>query len=167
MSDESYWQSDVLNERDWTRHRSKPMSIRLTFLFASFVLLSAILPASAEGVMRSDEELIKILKTAAPAAIVEHATIMNMGADGKMKTIQEGTNGWTCMDPGSHGNGEPMCADKAVMDWAGTWQNKQPPQLQLASSTCSMGIAASVTPTPTTRISNLQRQITGCKPART
>ncbi|MBS0268480.1 MAG: hypothetical protein JSS54_05815 [Proteobacteria bacterium] len=83
--------------------------------------------ALAAGVMRSDEELIKALKTAAPAAIVEHATIMNMANDGTMKVIQKGTNGWTCMDPGSHGNGEPMCADEAAMTWADAWQNKKPP----------------------------------------
>ncbi|MBS0232210.1 MAG: hypothetical protein JSR99_01855 [Proteobacteria bacterium] len=83
--------------------------------------------ALAHGVMRSDEDLIKVLKTAAPATIVEHATIMNMAEDGTMKVIQKGTNGWTCMDPGSHGNGEPMCADEAAMAWADAWQNKKPP----------------------------------------
>ncbi|MBV8768590.1 MAG: hypothetical protein JO094_06800, partial [Hyphomicrobiales bacterium] len=52
------------------------------------------------------------LKDAAPAHVVQHATIMNMGADGKMKVIRDGDNGWTCMDPGN----APMCADKAAMD---------------------------------------------------
>ena len=99
----------------------------LACLVAGAAILSASSLAFADGLMRSDDELIKVLKTAAPPAIVEHATIMNMGADGKMKTIQEGTNGWTCMDPGSHGTGEPMCADKAGMEWAGTWVNKKPP----------------------------------------
>lgn len=99
----------------------------LAYLITMAAALGATPFACAEGVMRSDEDLIKVLKTAAPPAIVEHATIMNMGADGKMKTIQEGTNGWTCMDPGSHGKGEPMCADKAAMDWANTWVNKKPP----------------------------------------
>jgi len=104
----------------------KSMKRGISYLVACCGLVGATSVVFADGVMRSDEDLIKVLKTAAPPAIVEHATIMNMGADGKMKTIQEGTNGWTCMDPGSHGNGEPMCADKAAMDWAGTWQNKQP-----------------------------------------
>jgi hypothetical protein len=56
---------------------------------------------------------------------------MNMTADGKMKVIQEGTNGWTCMDPGNHGAGEPMCADKAAMAWADAWQNKKPPTAEI------------------------------------
>ena len=54
--------------------------------------------------MVSDTELMAKLKDAAPANILQHATIMNMGADGKMKVIQQGNNGWTCMDPG----GAPM-----------------------------------------------------------
>ena len=64
--------------------------------------------------MMDDKELLSKLKDAAPAQVLGHATILNMGADGKMKAIQEGNNGWTCMDPG----GAPMCADKAAMEWA-------------------------------------------------
>ncbi|CEJ86319.1 conserved exported hypothetical protein [Hyphomicrobium sp. GJ21] len=83
--------------------------------------------AFAHGLVRTDEELIKVLQTAAPAKIVANATIMNTAADGTMKVIQKGTNGWTCMDPGTHHTGEPMCADAAAMAWADAWQNKKPP----------------------------------------
>ncbi|MBS0251128.1 MAG: hypothetical protein JSR78_08685 [Proteobacteria bacterium] len=99
----------------------------LIFAAAASSVMAAMPASFAHGVMRSDAELIKVLHTAAPAVIVDHATIMNMGDDGKMKVIQQGTNGWTCMDPGSHGNGETMCADKAAMAWADSWQNKKPP----------------------------------------
>lgn len=105
----------------------------LAGLIASVVLLGAMPSAFAHGnadssaPMRTDAELMEVLRKAAPPAIVEHATVMNRGEDGKMKVIQEGTNGWTCMDPGSHGTGEPMCADKAAMDWATAWQKKEPP----------------------------------------
>lgn len=62
-----------------------------------------------------------------------------MGADGKMKAIQEGNNGWTCMDPG----GAPMCADKAAMEWAQAWQTKGPAPQKLGfitiSDTSAMG----------------------------
>lgn len=84
-------------------------------------------PEGAHGLKRTDAELMEVLRKAAPPAIVEHATVMNMGDDGKMKVIQQGTNGWTCMDPGTHDQGEPMCADKAAMDWAAAWQSKKPP----------------------------------------
>ena len=62
------------------------------------------------------------LKGAAPQSVVEHATIMSVGPDNKMKVVREGSNGWTCMDPG----GAPMCADKAAMEWAKAWQEKGP-----------------------------------------
>jgi hypothetical protein len=91
------------------------------FLFASSILASASV-AHAQHAMVSDQELMNKLKDAAPAHVLEQATIMNMGADGKMKVIQEGKNGWTCMDPG----GAPMCADKAAMEWAQAWKTKGP-----------------------------------------
>ena len=72
--------------------------------------------------MQSDEQLVKALSTAAPQHVLEHATILNMDRDGKMRTVRDGSNGWTCMDPG----GAPMCADKAAMEWAQAWQSHGP-----------------------------------------
>ena len=100
-------------------NEARPMALAAIFLTCT--------SAYAQNAMTSDAELMKKLRTAAPAAVLEHATVMNMAENGKMKVIQEGTNGWTCMDPG----GEPMCADKAAMDWASAWQNKQPPTAAL------------------------------------
>ena len=54
--------------------------------------------------------------------MLKGAAILNMGADGQMKVIQAGTNGWTCMDPG----GAPMCADESAMEWAKAWKSKGP-----------------------------------------
>jgi hypothetical protein len=88
----------------------------------AFVASCFTVPAFAQHKMMSDKELMADLDGAAPAHIIASATIMNMGADGKMKIIKEGTNGWTCMDPG----GEPMCADKAAMEWVDAWQTKGP-----------------------------------------
>jgi len=96
------------------------------FLFASAILTSVSV-SYAQHAMMSDDELMTKLKSAAPANILEHATVLNMGADGKMKAIQQGSNGWTCMDPG----GAPMCADKGAMEWAQAWQGKGPPSQKL------------------------------------
>ena len=86
-------------------------------------LLGSVSAVRAEHpAMMSDKALMADLNGAAPAHIIAHAKIMNMGADGKMKVIQEGTNGWTCMDPG----GEPMCADEGAMEWVSAWQSKGP-----------------------------------------
>jgi hypothetical protein len=92
-------------------------------LLVLIFLLASAPQANAQHATMSDEELMADLKGAAPQNVVEHATIMNMGSDNKMKVIREGNNGWTCMDPG----GAPMCADKAAMEWAKAWQEKGPP----------------------------------------
>jgi hypothetical protein len=93
----------------------------LALLFVGSIL-SSVSAAHAQHAMMSDDELMSKLKDAAPAQVLEHATIMNMGADGRMKVIREGNNGWACMDPGQ----APMCADKAAMEWAQAWQTKGP-----------------------------------------
>jgi hypothetical protein len=94
----------------------------LAVLLASSSVAGLLSVASAQHAMMSDTELMAKLKDAAPANVIEHATVMNMGADGKMKVIQQGNNGWTCMDPG----GAPMCADQAAMEWVQAWQSKGP-----------------------------------------
>jgi hypothetical protein len=85
-------------------------------------LLASVPEARAQHATMSDEELMANLKGAAPQNVIEHATIINMGSDNKMKVVREGSNGWTCMDPG----GGPMCADPAAMEWAKAWQEKGP-----------------------------------------
>ena len=91
-------------------------------LAVSSSLVAAISGAVAQHTVVRDQELMDKLKDAAPAAVLKGATILNMGADGRMKVIQAGTNGWTCMDPG----GAPMCADEAAMEWAKAWKSKGP-----------------------------------------
>ena len=92
------------------------------FLIAGSSLLAVMTSASAQHAMMTDKELIDELSLAAPSDLVKGATIMNKDANGKMTTVQEGTNGWTCMDPG----GAPMCADKAAMEWVEAWRSKGP-----------------------------------------
>lgn len=66
---------------------------------------------------------------AAPAAVGNAATIIAMDADGTMKTLREGSNGWTCMpdSPATPGP-DPMCMDANAMKWAVAWMgHTQPP----------------------------------------
>ena len=98
------------------------MKRALAFIFVTSSIVGSGSIAYAQHAMMDDKELMTKLKDAAPARILEHATVLNMGADGKMKVIKQGDNGWTCMDPG----GAPMCADKAAMEWAEAWQSKGP-----------------------------------------
>jgi len=98
------------------------MKRRSVFWLLTSCIAAAAPTAYAEQKMMDDKALMADLKGSAPAPVIAHATIMNMGADGKMKVTQKGTNGWTCMDPG----GAPMCADEAAMEWVNAWQTRGP-----------------------------------------
>jgi hypothetical protein len=52
----------------------------VAFLFVSASILGSVSVAHAQHAM-DDNELMTKLKAAAPAHVLEHATIMNMGAD--------------------------------------------------------------------------------------
>lgn len=80
-------------------------------------------PASA-----ADPKLIDSAMRAAPRKVAAEATIVAMEADGKMRTLREGRNGFTCMpDNPSTPGPDPMCMDKAALDWAQAWMDKRTP----------------------------------------
>jgi hypothetical protein len=86
-------------------------------------------PAAAAAAAPSDAALIKSAMSAAPAAVSKNATIVAMEADGKMRTIRKGTNGFTCMpdNPATPGP-DPMCMDANAMEWVHAWvAHKAPP----------------------------------------
>ena len=78
--------------------------------FVAFAMANG--SALAQHKHHTPEELMELLKTAAPAAVLEGATVLDMKEDGSMAVLRKGTNGWTCMDPG----GAPMCADANAME---------------------------------------------------
>lgn len=55
----------------------------------------------------ADQKLIQSAMRAAPKKVGSAATIVAMGADGQMRTLREGTNGFTCMpdNPATPGPG--------------------------------------------------------------
>ena len=86
-------------------------------------------PASAAAKAPSDAQLIASAMRAAPAKVSKDATIVAMDADGKMRTLRKGTNGFTCMpdSPATPGP-DPMCMDANAFAWAGAWMaHKDPP----------------------------------------
>jgi hypothetical protein len=105
------------------------MRTALYLLVPSF-FLAAVLGAGAQQTTMTDEELMAQLKGSAPQSVVEHATIMNMdsadtmgmGSGDKMRVVQQGSNGWTCM----YAAGVPMCADKAAVEWMEARKKKGP-----------------------------------------
>ncbi|MGC1380327.1 MAG: hypothetical protein WA814_04815 [Candidatus Baltobacteraceae bacterium] len=77
------------------------------------VALTAPARAQQTGTM-SDSDYVAKVMTAAPAAVVKGATIVEMQAGGTMRVLQTGTNGFTCLllDPTT-----PMCADQNAVAW--------------------------------------------------
>jgi hypothetical protein len=66
--------------------------------------------------------------SAAPAAVSAKATIVAANADGTMKSLRAGTNGFTCMpdNPVTPGP-DPMCMDANAMQWAMAWMKHEAP----------------------------------------
>jgi hypothetical protein len=78
---------------------------------------------------KTDKEKIANAMSAAPKAVAQEATIMDMDEKGQMKVLREGKGPFTCLsdNPTTPGN-DPMCLDKAGMEWAKAWMGKtQPP----------------------------------------
>lgn len=69
----------------------------------------------------SDKDYMEQVMRAAPAQVVEQATVVRMDGS-SMQTLQKGSNEWTCMEA----NGVPMCMDPNAMDWAHAWQTHGP-----------------------------------------
>ena len=85
-------------------------------------------PAVAKKPM-TDAQIIKSAMSAAPAKVSQGATIIAMEADGTMRTVRQGTNGFTCMADSPQTPGpDPMCMDAPAMEWAKAWMaHKDPP----------------------------------------
>lgn len=97
-------------------------------LSLGFLAATAHADESKAAPSAADKKLIKSAMQAAPKKVSANATIVAMGADGKMRTLREGTNGFTCMpdNPATPGP-DPMCGDKAAWEWAGAWMAHKTP----------------------------------------
>ena len=109
-----------------------PMAAALTIAFTQTAIAADMaMPAAgtkAPATSSADKKLIRSAMRAAPKKVSAAATIVAMNADGTMRTLREGTNGFTCMpdNPATPGP-DPMCADKAAMEWAGAWIGHKTP----------------------------------------
>ncbi len=81
---------------------------------------------------KSKEWKIQNATSAGPRTISAKATVLDWPEKegGEMVVLRKGTNDWTCLvdDPNSPGN-DPMCMDKASMQWAEAWMGKKEPKL--------------------------------------
>jgi hypothetical protein len=99
------------------------MRALLSVALAGMCLAAGATAATAEMRAISDKDLIAKLDGVAPPEVLAKATILNMAPDGSMKTVREGSNGWTCMDPTGT---DPMCADAGGMEWGKAFMSKGP-----------------------------------------
>jgi hypothetical protein len=84
--------------------------------------------AEASAATTDHNDPVASAMSAAPAAISDKATIVQAQADGSMKTLREGTNGWTCMpDSPTTPGPDPMCMDANAAKWAQAWMGKKDP----------------------------------------
>jgi hypothetical protein len=105
-----------------------PIKLVLT-LAAATAAVAAVTAAAQPGGARSDLALIRSAISAAPAAVGAHAGVVVPNADGSMRTLRAGTNGFMCMpdNPATPGP-DPMCMDANAMGWAMAWlQHRDPP----------------------------------------
>jgi hypothetical protein len=100
------------------------VSLSIALLLCGGVLLAD----HAMAGKATDEQIIASAMKAAPAAVGKDATVIDVGADGKVRTVRQGTNGFTCMgdNPATPGP-DPMCSDANAMAWVDAWINHQPP----------------------------------------
>lgn len=84
--------------------------------------------AKAPASSAADQKMIRSAMQAAPKKVSAAATIIAVGTDGQMRTLREGSNGFTCMpdNPATPGP-DPMCMDKVALEWAGAWMNHKTP----------------------------------------
>lgn len=108
------------------------MAAVLSIAFAQ-TILAADVAAPATGAKAgpssaADKKMIASAMRAAPKKVSAAATIVAMNADGTMRTLREGTNGFTCIPDNTATPGpDPMCMDKAAFEWAGAWMGHKTP----------------------------------------
>jgi hypothetical protein len=67
-------------------------------------------------------------ESAAPASIAHNASIVTADPAGAMKTIRQGTNGWTCIPDNPQSPGpDPMCFDQNAGKWLQAMLGHKPP----------------------------------------
>ncbi len=95
-----------------------------TLPLAVGVAWTAALPVEAQD----DASLIASAEAAAPAAVSANAAIYAPEADGSMRTLREGTNGWWCVpDSPSTPGPDPICGDANAMEWVAAWIGRSDP----------------------------------------
>ena len=115
---------------------SRPILLPATLAVAIACALPAVAGEQMQGMApapaassSADQQLIDSAMRAAPDKVSANASIVAMQADGSLRTLRAGDNGFTCMADNPETPGpDPMCMDAAAMAWVGAWVgHKDPP----------------------------------------
>jgi hypothetical protein len=77
---------------------------------------------------KTDQELIENATSAAPEAVAAKAAVIAVDAQGKLRTLREGSNNFTCLpdDPANPAN-DPVCVDENGLEWIKALVGKKEP----------------------------------------
>jgi hypothetical protein len=98
-------------------------SFKTVLVMAVATLLLADVAPAQKKTKSADADYIAQALSAAPKAVAKEAAVVRMETDGKMTTLRDGKNGFTCMVL----KGEKMCADANSMEFFGAYMKHQPP----------------------------------------
>ena len=98
------------------------MSRRINLLSAAAVLAIALAPG-ARAQHLSDRAYMAEALSAAPEAVRLNARVVRPGANGAMRQLRSGSNGFTCLIMGT----DKMCADANSMEFLNALMSHKPP----------------------------------------
>jgi hypothetical protein len=114
--------------------RSVFANLRRILVAAAFMLtgmtvlgLAIVVSLRSAVAQLSDEEYVRQALAAGPEPIAKDAAVVRPEPDGSMRTIRQGTNGFTCLIMGT----DRMCADKNSIAFIHAVMRHQPPADQL------------------------------------
>jgi len=92
--------------------------VLLSLAVALPTLAGSVLAAEHKMAPMTDAQIIASAMKAAPAAVAKDAAVVAPGADGAMRVVRKGGNGFTCMadNPATPGP-DPMCWDANAGEW--------------------------------------------------
>ena len=98
-------------------------TLKASLAIATLLMATVIFATAQKKAELSDAQYTTKALSAAPASVAKDATVVRMDSDGKMKTLREGKNGFTCMIA----SGNKMCADVNSMEFFDAWMKHQTP----------------------------------------
>ena len=106
----------------------KSRYVLMSLLIVSAGLVAWASPDDKSNANAKDMAMIESASKAAPASVAKDATFIAMEADGSMRTLRQGTNGFTCMADNPETPGpDPMCFDANSMAWVHAWVHHEAP----------------------------------------